>query len=65
MKDVEDNKYLTEADIDRIAEKAASRAIEKVYAEVGKSFAKKFFYVMGVIGIGIAMWLAGNGNLPK
>lgn len=62
---METNKYLTEADIDRIAEKAADRALEKVYAEVGKSFAKRFFYVMGVIGIGIAMWLAGNGNLPK
>ncbi len=57
--------YLTEADIDRIAEKAADRALEKVYAEVGKSFTRRFFYVMGVIGIGIAMWLAGNGNLPK
>ena len=57
--------YLTETDIDRIAEKAADRALEKVYAEVGKSFTRRFFYVMGVIGIGIAMWLAGNGNLPK
>ena len=65
MNNVDKDKYLTEADIDRIAEKAASRAIEKVYAEVGRSFAKRFFYIMGVIGIGIAMWLAGTGNLPK
>ena len=32
----EKQKFLTEADIDRIAEKAAGRALEKVYAEVGK-----------------------------
>ena len=61
----EDNRYLTEADIDTIAEKAADRALEKVYAEVGKNVTKKFLWIVGAAAIALAFWFTGNGGLPK
>jgi|TARA_R110000796_G_scaffold69521_3_gene158488 hypothetical protein len=62
----DDNRYLTEADIEMLAEKAADRALEKVYADLGKSVAKKIFWFIGVAAIGVAIWLSGNGGtIPK
>ena len=58
-------RYLTEHDIDEIAEKAAERALEKVYAQIGQNLLKKAAWLVGVAAVGIAMWLGGNGNLPK
>lgn len=60
-----DPRFLTEHDIDEIAEKAAERALEKVYTEVGKSVLKKAAWLAGIVVIGFFMWLAGNGHLPK
>jgi|TARA_R110000851_G_scaffold187157_6_gene336683 hypothetical protein len=56
---------LTEADIDRIAEKAADRALEKVYAEVGKSVSKKLMWIMGVVSISLIVWLSSFGGITK
>jgi len=61
----EEQKFLTEADIDRIAEKAAERALEKVYAEVGKSVSKKLMWIMGVVSISLIVWLSSFGGLTK
>ena len=58
-------RYLTEHDIDEIAEKAAERALEKVYAQVGQSILKKITWALGLAAIGLMMWLGGTGNLPK
>lgn len=58
-------KFLTECDIDRIAEKAAERALEKVYAEVGKSVSKKLMWIMGVVSISLIVWLSSFGGLTK
>jgi tetrahydromethanopterin S-methyltransferase subunit G len=58
-------RYLTEHDIDEIAEKAAERALEKVYAQVGQNILKKITWLLGIAAIGLVMWLGGNGNLPK
>ena len=55
--------YLSEAQMDVIAEKAAARALEKVYAEVGRNVLKKLAWLTGVITISIAMWLAGKDLL--
>lgn len=50
-----DNKdCLTEADIERIAEKAAERALEKVYSQVGKSFVTKILWICGAAALGFA-----------
>jgi hypothetical protein len=55
---------LTEEQMDMIAERAARKALEIVYAEVGKSVLKKLAWLVGIIVVGIAMWLAGKGHLP-
>ena len=56
---------MTDAQIEAIAERAAEVALNKVYAEVGKNVLKKLAWLTGVVVIGIALWLAGNGSLPK
>jgi|TARA_R110002072_G_scaffold69056_1_gene167599 hypothetical protein len=61
----ENENCLTEADIDRIAEKAADRALEKVYAEVGKSVSKKLMWIMGVVSISLIVWLSSFGGITK
>jgi hypothetical protein len=56
---------LTDSQIDAIAERAAEVALNKVYAEVGKSVLKKLAWLTGAAVIGLALWLAGNQSLPK
>jgi hypothetical protein len=55
---------LTEEQIDAIAERAAQKALQIVYAEVGKSVLKKAAWLAGAVVIGLAMWLAGKGQFP-
>jgi hypothetical protein len=52
---------LSEAEMDAIAERAADRAIEKVYEQIGKSVAQKIYWFIGVAVVGMVMLLAGNG----
>jgi hypothetical protein len=56
---------LTDSQIEAIAERAAEVALNKVYAEVGKSVLKKLAWLTGAAVIGLALWLAGNQSLPK
>jgi hypothetical protein len=56
---------LTDAQIDEIAEKAAERAFQKIYQNVGKSVLTKLTWMVGAAVIGIFMWLGGHGSLPK
>jgi hypothetical protein len=65
MSEQRGNIPLTDSQIEEIAERAAEVALIKVYAEVGKNVLKKLAWLTGVVVIGIAIWLAGNGNLPK
>ena len=52
---------LTEAEMDAIAERAADRAIRKMYEQIGKSVAQKIYWFIGVAVVGMMMLLAGNG----
>ena len=56
---------LSDSQIEAIAERAAEVALNKVYAEVGKNVLKRLAWLTGVAVIGLALWLAGNGSLPK
>jgi hypothetical protein len=56
---------LTDEQIEAIAERAAVVALNKVYTEVGKNVLKKLAWLTGAAVIGLAMWLAGHGSLPK
>lgn len=55
---------LTEAEIDAIAERAAKKALEGVYADVGRSVLKKLAWLAGVVVLGLALWLIGKDSLP-
>jgi hypothetical protein len=52
---------LTEAEMDAIAERAADRAIRKMYEQIGKSVAQKVYWGIGIVVVGMVMLLAGNG----
>lgn len=56
---------LTDAQIEAIAERAAEVALNKVYTEVGRSVLKRLAWLTGAAVIGLAMWLAGHGVIPK
>jgi len=52
---------LSEAEMDAIAERAADRAIRKMYEQIGKSVAQKIYWAIGIVVVGMVMLLAGNG----
>jgi hypothetical protein len=56
---------LTEDEIDMIAEKAAEKAISKMtglmYQEVGRTIITKFFFIVGLIAVGIMVGLKAAG----
>ena len=52
--DMSEKDCLTEADIERIAEEAAKRALEKVYSEVGRSIVTKALWIVGAAALGFA-----------
>lgn len=60
-----DDHPLTDAQIDNIAEKAARRALQIVYAEIGQNVLRKLAWLTGVVVIGLALWLAGKNALPQ
>lgn len=56
--------WLTDEQIDHIAERAAAKALETVYASIGKSVVKKVLWLVGVAVLALAAWLTG-GKLPS
>lgn len=47
---------LTELQIDEIAERAAEKALEHVYTEIGKSVVRKALWFVGAIALAVAFW---------
>jgi hypothetical protein len=60
---VNDEHPLSDAQIEVIAEKAATRALEKIYAEVGQNVLRKLFWIVGLVTVSLALFLAGKGAL--
>ena len=60
-----DSHPLSDEQIDAIAEKAARRALDIVYAEVGKNVLKKVVWITGAVTVGLFMWLSGKHLLPS
>ena len=54
---------LTDADVEKIAERAATIAIDRVYTEIGRSVVKKTLFIVGASVFAIFAWLAGTGQL--
>lgn len=54
---------LTEEEINHIADRAAERALERVYANIGKSIVKKVFWFVGLVFVSGLIYLSG-GKVP-
>lgn len=60
-----DRPLLDDSELEKIAERAAEKAIKKltnqVYQEVGKSVISKFVYIVGACSVGLYLWLKSKG----
>lgn len=52
---------LSEEQLEAIAEKAATKALNKIYADVGKSVVTKILWVVGLAAIGLVLFFTGKG----
>lgn len=60
--------HLTDEQMDVIAEKAATRAVEKMtkaaFEGIGRSVVSKFFTVIGILALTLYFWLTALGKIP-
>lgn len=65
MSESSDFSPLTDAQVEKIAEKAAERAVAKltdrVYRDVGKNVVQKLFWIIGVVTVALYFWLQSKG----
>lgn len=54
---------LNPSELDVIAEKAAKKALEHVYSEIGKSVVRKVVWLIGIVVFSVLLWLAGKNAL--
>lgn len=52
---------LSDEQMELLAEKAAEKALQKVYAEVGKGVMRKLAWVIGAAVVGLLLWMGGKG----
>ena len=56
---------LTDDQIERIAERAAEKAVAKltdhVYREVGRGVVQKFVWIVGALAVGLFIWAKSQG----
>ena len=53
-------RVLSTDDIEIIAERAADKALEKVYADIGQSMVKKTIWAVGTIVLAVAFWITSS-----
>jgi hypothetical protein len=56
---------LTEEQIDKIADRAAKKALMTVYADVGQSVIKRLAWLVGILIVSGLIYLAGKDALLK
>lgn len=56
---------LSDEQIESIAERAAEKAIERVYMEIGKSVVRKTLWLIGVVAVGGWLYLSSTGKAPR
>ena len=54
---------LSDEQIELIAERAAEKALEKVYASVGKSVVHKILWMVGAAALAAAAYFKGVGKI--
>jgi hypothetical protein len=53
---------MTQAEIDDLVARVATRVMEDFYQEVGRSVVKRTLQVIGIAAVVIALWLIGTGK---
>jgi hypothetical protein len=54
--------HLTDEQIELIAERAAERALEKVYSSIGKSVVNKVLWLVGAAALAAVAYFKGIGK---
>jgi len=54
---------LTEEQIEAIAERAAEKALEKVYASIGRSVVTRLLWLVGAASLAVFAYFKGLGKL--
>ena len=54
---------LTEADVELLVERVCERVMTNFYSQIGRSVVNKVFWVVGIVAVSLALWLAGAGKL--
>jgi hypothetical protein len=54
---------LTEEQIEAISERAADKALAKVYENIGRSIVNKAMWIVGAGVLALLAWLGGKGLL--
>lgn len=55
--------HITDEQINDIAERAATVALERVYTQIGKSVVSKVLWLLGAAALAVVAWLNGSGKL--
>jgi hypothetical protein len=53
--------WLTDDQINVIAERAAEKALESVYAQIGKSVVTKVLWLVGAASLAVFAWMRSKG----
>ncbi|CAB4182574.1 hypothetical protein UFOVP1077_12 [uncultured Caudovirales phage] len=56
---------LSEEQLEALVTIVSEKVVENFYAEIGKNVVRKFLWIAGIIGFGIAMMLGFTGKLPQ
>lgn len=54
---------LTDAQIEKIAERAADIVFERIHLEIGRNVLRSLGYLFGAVAVAASVWLAGKGFL--
>ena len=54
---------LSDDQIERIAERAAEVALERVYTQIGKSVVSKVLWLLVAASLAVVAWMNGAGHL--
>tara|TARA_R110000822_G_scaffold33633_10_gene95736 strand:+ start:598 stop:783 length:186 start_codon:yes stop_codon:yes gene_type:complete len=54
---------LSDGDIELIAERAAEKAVDRVYTQIGKSVAHKVIWGIGVAAVGMFLIFTGSSSI--
>lgn len=54
---------LSEVEVELLVERVCEKVMLNFYSQIGRSVVNKLFWVIGVIAVSVALWLAGAGKL--